>query len=199
MNSKTQQLKKWGHISLVIAILLNGFVLGINLYLTGLQGELQTFRYEEQYFINNNSLMKSESDRLALLTAHSNELVMLRRLAENHLTENENKAIKDVVKEVNYQAETSKINTVAITYLLSNDTTEETNIFSMFEGKSDIELLSLQKKYELQANDYSTILKKKMVKLMDDISIWEIVHSTVLVLSSIIVILGSLLIFRSEV
>ncbi len=182
----------------MIAILLNGFVLAVSLHVNSLQGELQTRRYEEQYFINNDRIKKSESDRLALLSANSNQLVMLRRLAEDHLTETESRVVKNVVIELNHQHDVSKINTVALSYLLSNDTTEDVGIFAMFEGKSDSELLVLQEKYEQQASDYSTMMKKDMVQLMEKISIWGVVHSIVLVLSSVILIVGSLLILRTD-
>ncbi len=194
-----KNMRSWGQVCLVLAILLNGLVLGMSLYISSLQGELQTRRYEEQYFINNDRILKSESDRLALLNANSNQLVMLRRLSQSHLTEREIRVVESVVKELNRQQEVSKINTVALTYLLSNDTTEDVNVYKMFESKSDSELLVLQEEYEKQANDYSTVLKKDMVQLMEKISFWEVVHSTMLVLSSIVLIIGNLIIFRSDI
>lgn len=193
-----KKYRKWGQICLVSAILLNGLVLAINLYLTGLQGELQNRRNEEQYFIINEQTKRTESARYTLLQGNSNQLVLLRRLTDDRLSPDERETIKSNVRNLNLQSETSKINLVAITYLLANDPLKGTDVFRMFEDKSDIELLRLQVLYEKQANEYANDLKRQMVQLMDSISMWKYAHSSMLVLSSIILILGGLLNFRSE-
>ncbi len=190
--------RKWGQILLVFAVVLNGVVLWVNLHLNNLQGELQDKRYEENYFIINEKTKRSESAKYTLLNANSNQLVILRRLAEDHLSSEEDETIRGVIKELNYQSNRSKVGVVALAFLLANDPPEGTNPFEMFILKSDSELVRLQKKYEIQAGDYALELKSEMVQLMDDISYWEIGNAVSLVMSNIILILGSILIFASN-
>jgi len=196
--TKSRKYKKWGQACLVSAVLLNGMVLAINLHLTSLEGKLQSKRYDEQYFTINEQTKNAESDRYSLLQGNSSQLVMLRRLADDRLTADERKTILSNVKEINHQSEVSKISVVAITYLLANDLPEGTNPYKLFEGKSDSELTALQIRYENQAGEYMITMKKEMVQLMNAISIWKILHSSALILSSIILIIGSILNLRSE-
>lgn len=197
MITDPKKCRKWGQICLVSAILLNAFVLAINLHLTSLQGELQNKRYEEQYFIINDQTKNAESAKYSLLQVNSNQLVLLRRLADDRLTPDERKTLLSNVKELNHQSELSKVKVVTIAYLLANDPPEGTDLNKMFVGKSDSELARLQDHYEKQAGEYANNLKRQMVQLMDDISIWNYVHSSALVLSSMILIIGSILILRS--
>lgn len=188
--------KKLGQIFLVFAVLLNGLVLAVNLKLTGLEEDLQTKRFEESYFMVIEQTKANQSLEYSILQGNSNQLVLLRRLADNRLTPTERNTLKNNVKELNRQSQDKKVKMLAVTYLLANDPPEGTNVYKMFEGKSDAELGQLQVKYEMQAMDYSDKLKKQMVQLMDKITFWGYIHSAALSLSSIILILGSILIFR---
>lgn len=198
MITDPKKCRKWGQICLVSAILLNGFVLAINVYLSSLQGELQSKRYDEQYFIINDQTKKAEIAQYRMLQVNANQLVLLRRLADDRLTLDERNTILNNVKELNHRSEMSKVNVAAISYLLANDPPEGTDLYKMFEGKSDSELVRLQEQYEKQAGEYVKNLKRQMVQLMDNISTWQYVHSSALVLSSIILIIGSILNLRSE-
>jgi hypothetical protein len=183
---------------LIFAVVLNGLVLAVSMYLTDLQGELQDKRFDEQYFIINDETKRSESSKSTLLQGISNQLVMLRRLADDRLTLQERETVLNNVKELNYQTQVSKVNVIALAYLLANEPPQGTNPFEMFKGKSDSELYILQSQYEKQAGDYAQELKGEMVQLMEAISFWQYFHSSTLVLSTIILIIGSILNFVSE-
>jgi len=193
-----KKCKKWGQICLVSAIILNAFAISLNLHLSSLQGELQNKRYDEQYYIMNEQTKSDEIDKYQLLLANSNQLVMLRRLADKYLTPNESNTVRSIVKELNYQSEVSKVNVAAISYLLANDPPEGTNPFTMFQDKSDSELVNLQRLFNKQAEEYANNLWSQKTTLMDAISFWQLFHSSVLLLSTIILIIGSILTYRSE-
>lgn len=194
----SKKRRKWGQICLVTAVLLNGLVLAINLHLTSLQGELQNNRYEEQYFIVNSQTKNDQSARYLQLQENSNQLVLLRRLADSSLTFDERTTVLNNVKELNRESEVSRVNVVVLAYLLAHDPPEDTDLYKMFESKSDDELARLQKQYENQAEKYAINLKKEMIQLMESISFWKYFHNPALVLSSIILIIGSILKFPSE-
>ena len=198
MNWNPFKRKRLGQTFLFSAIVLNGLVLAINLHLTSLQSDLQSKRYEEQYFMINDEMKRSESSKSTLLKAASNQLVMLRRLTENRLTPEERRTILNNTKELNIQSQISKVNVIAITYLLANDPPETTNVFKLFADKTDEELILLQEKYQIQAGEYVFKLKHGMVRIMDNISFWKNIHTSTLVLSTIILIMGSILILAFD-
>jgi hypothetical protein len=200
-NAKTsvrQGRRKLGQILLVTAVALNGLVLAISLHLTSLETELQEKRYEEQYFILNDKTKNEESAKTTLLDGTANQIVMLRRLAEDRMTPDENQIVLSNVKELRRQLRDSKVKVIAVTYLLAHDPPKGTDVYGMFAGKSDSELLLLQDQYERDASAYGDSLKAVMVEKMDSISIWKYAHSAALVLSTIILIVGSIINFRSD-
>jgi hypothetical protein len=191
--------RKLGQKLVVCAILINGLVLAISIHLAGLQNDLQNKRYDEQYFIINQQGRRTEHDKYIWLKAHSNQLVLLRRLADTQLTSLERTTILNNTKELNHESEVSRLNEVALAYILAHDPPMGMNLLDLFRGKSDDELSLLQNQYEEDAGNYASNLKKEMNKLEDSIKIWQYIFSTALVLSSIILIIGSILKYPSEV
>jgi cell division protein FtsX len=196
--SSPTKCKKWGHIFLVTAILLNGFVLALSLQLNRMQGELQNKRYDEQYFIINSRSKHLERSEYMLLNGISNQLILLRRLAEDRLTPSENDTILDLVNKLNHESETSLSNVLTITYLLANGPPDSADLRNILHWKNDSDLVHLLEKYGVQSEDYIRSLKARMITLMDNIAIWSYIHTSVLVLSTVILILGSILNLRSE-
>jgi hypothetical protein len=83
-----------------------------------------------------------------MLDCNSNQLVLLRRIADNLLKTEERNIILNNVKELNRLSHESEINITALTFLLGNDPLEGTDTFRMFEGKNDSELVRLKEQYE---------------------------------------------------
>ncbi len=160
---------------------------------------LQEKRYDEYYYILNDHTKKDELMKYRLFLSHSNQLVLLRRLAEKQLSCDERNTVSDIVRELNRLSENSNKYVNAIAYLQTNEPPEGVNPFEMFDGMDDNELIRMRYKYEDQAILYLDGLKKKMLQLMNKIAIWNHLHTIVLILSSIILIIGSVLNFHSEV
>ncbi len=194
-----RKCRRWGQICMVIAILMNGLVLIVNLHLTSLQGELQNKRYIEKYFIVNMQTKQYESANHTLLGGISNQMVMLLRLAEDRMKPEERKTISDNIKILQNKGHESFVNSVIVTYLSVNEPPDGADVFKMFSSKSDSELVDLMKQYVEQSGEFMEDLKIQMVQLMDDISLWNSINASLLVLSSIILIIGTILNFRSDI
>ena len=85
--------KRLGQFCLVIAVIINGASLLINIRQTSLEDQLSRKRSAESYFILNQQSIHTENAKRVLLHTSLNQLKMLRRLARDRLSERENEIL----------------------------------------------------------------------------------------------------------
>lgn len=187
--------RRWGQICLMIAAILNSFVLLINIHLSGLGDELASKREEERYFAINQQTKYGEISKYTLLQTNLNQLLMLRRLAKGRFTPEENQMLLMNEKIVEGEINASFRKAVIVTYLQGNDPPPGEDPQEMFSNMTHEQLFTLIPELEDQALQRVSNLKTEMVTLMDKISLWKKLYSYSLIISSITIVIANLFIF----
>lgn len=190
--------RRWGQVCLIVAAILNAFVLLINLNLSNLEDELTSKSEEERYFMSNQQTKNDEVNKRTLLHVSLNQLRMLRRLASDRLTPDENQAI--LMDEKNFQVEinSSLRKAVIVSYLQGSEPSPGKDPEEMFSNMTDEQLFALIPKLEDKSFQYIQNVKKEMVRLMDKISLWKKLYSYSLIMSIIIIIVANFLIYANK-
>lgn len=184
---------------LVVAVVLNAFVLLINLHLSTLEDELASKRSQEGYYMTNRQAITSEMTKRTQLHTELNQLKMLRRLTRHRLTPQENEALVQDEKVLQRKISASLRKAAIGTYLQANDPPPGKDPNKMFSNMTDEEVLAVSFQLEEQAWQYAQNLKTEMVRLMGEVSLWKRFHSLGLILSTIILVVGNFLIFATWV
>ena len=190
--------KRLGQLCLVVAVVINGALLLVNLRQTDLENRLSRKRSAERYFILNQQTISAEDTKRALLHTSLNQLKMLRRLSKDRLSEIENQTLIGDEHELEKQVDAALEKIVAATYLQANDPPPGQHPDELFSHKSDAELQDLLRKFEEQAFQYAKDLKDETVNLMGKIAFWKAWYSIGLVISMSVLAIGNILLFASD-
>ena len=198
MESRESNPKRLGQLCLVVAVVINGVLLLVNLRQTGLEDQLSRKRSAEGYFILNQQTISGEDTKRELLHTSLNQLKMLRRLSKDRLSEIENQTLLSDERELEKQEDAALGKIVAVTYLQANDPPPGQQPDEMFSHKSVAELQDLLKKFEEQAFQYAKDLKDETVNLMGKIAFWKAWYSTGLVINMFVLVIGNIMLFASD-
>ena len=190
--------KRLGQLLLVVAVVINGVLLFINIWQTSLEDQLSRKRSAEAYFILNQQTINDEKAKRVSLHVSLNQMKMLRRLSRDKLSEKENELLLSEEREFQKQIDASFVKIVGATYLQANDPPSGFHPDKMFSNKSDTELESLLMKFEEQVFQYAKTLKDEMVNLMGGVAFWKAWHSMGLAISMLILVIGNILLFVSD-
>jgi len=193
-----EKSKRFGQLCLVIAIIINGVLLLINIRQTSLEDQLSRKRSAENYFILNQQAINDEKAKRVSLHASLNQMKVLRRLSRDKLSEKENETLLSEEREAQKQIDASFVRIVGATYLQANDPPAVSHPDKMFSNKSDTELEGLLITFEEQAFQYAKTIKDEVVNLMGRIAFWKVWHSLGLAISMFILVIGNILLFISD-
>lgn len=189
--------KRWGQACLAIAVLLNSGALISQLSLNSLEDEYQELFEKEQYFIANHKSAYGVIESLKESHRQLNMLQAIRRIGSKVQALSENEQLLLANDELLFAEQHSASLQAAVTtkYLLSNDPPMDMDLDSMFARYSDKELLELIPKLDSAAFSAATRDKLRLISVKDSISGLKWVHSILLLLVSMMVIIGSALLF----
>lgn len=193
-----EKRKRIGQLCIVVAAIISGALILINIRQTSLEDQLSRKRSAEQYFILNQQAITGENAKRVLLHTSLNQLKMLRRLARDKLSERENEILLGDEREFQKQIDASLAKIVGGTFLQANDPPSGQHPDAMFSNKSDAELADLLKKFEGQAFKYAENLKGEMVNLMSKVACWKAWHSIGLAINMFIIVIGNVLLFATD-
>ena len=190
--------KRLGQLCLVVALVINGVLLLVNMRQTSLEDGLSRKRSAERYFILNQQAISAEDTKRALLHTSLNQLKMLRRLVRDKLSERENEILVNDERELQRQINASYVKVVSALYLQANDPPPGQHPDTMFSDKSDTELEALLAKFEEQAFRYAQGLKGQAINLTEKIAFWKTWNSVGLVAGMVILVFGNIIIFAVD-
>jgi hypothetical protein len=190
--------KRRGQRLLFLAAVLNGAVFFLGLFLASLQGELDGKVTDEMYFMRNDQAISAEISKRTLLHTSLNQLKLLRRIARERISLAENKMllIDESVFQREINASLRKIGGAA--FLQAHDPPAGHTPDEIFSKMSDDEVASQLPTFQDQGFQFAKGIKADMNSLRSRIAYWKVINSTLLTISTMVLIIGSYLVYDAE-
>ncbi len=196
-NNKTKY-EVWGQWCLLIAVVLNAFILVLNFCISSADRDLERTRRNEQYHMRNDQIAYWDNVVGTVMEGSSFELEMMRRLTEGQLLPAENETLKQRVEKLYDFKERSFRHFVMGTYFIAKDPPKGMTMEEYFAGISNDSLAVLYPKFDKEAKDSATSLKTNMNRLSDKLSYLKIAQIILMSANMIAVLLGSIFMFRAS-
>lgn len=181
----------------MLAVILNGAVLLINLRVSNLENQLAEKRRRLQDFMTNHQGISFEIAKQTLYTTSLNQLKLLRRLSQRYLSPNDYQALSQTERVLAKQIEESNSKIVVGTFIQGGNLPEDTDLEKLFGGLSQDSLEQLFPIFQKKESEYVDNLMAEMNRLDSQAFFWKTIYSSATVLSMTVIVIGSILLFRA--
>ncbi len=189
----------FGRILLVASVFVNATLLIINLHLGELESRLTELRGDEYYFILNKQTTSSEFNKIVILGAIANQMIMLRRLSAQHLSDADDMTIREDILTTQKSVEKSLRDITAMNFHMSNKLDSSIDPFELMRDIDKDSLSVLNALYAEQAFEVVVELKKNMKDVSEQVTRWRANQSVLLVLNMLLLVLGSTFLFWESI